>query len=234
MTGVDLTVPTNTSIQAGTQNELFVDLRVRYANTRDATSIAGQSLWTTRLWVSSDQDGSNELPGTVVEEALTEGQQSQDLRKSPSSLFTLTDIRYRFDLTHHTCAEARYICAKFNKGPDPEVEEPRLDYHFQASPSEAVLTVCTEIPECRGKLGAKFDVFFSMGLFISILRNVLALHTHRFPRGHNNDNDDDDEDDDDDDNDNNNNNNNNNSNPRPPASIGTCILQRSWRRTKRV
>ena len=169
MTGVDLTVPTNTSIQAGTQNELFVDLRVRYANTRDATSIAGQSLWTTRLWVSSDQDGSNELPGTVVEEALTEGQQSQDLRKSPSSLFTLTDIRYRFDLTHHTCAEARYICAKFNKGPDPEVEEPRLDYHFQASPSEAVLTVCTEIPECRGKHGAKFDVFFSMGLFISIL-----------------------------------------------------------------
>ncbi|XP_038058441.1 collagen alpha-2(V) chain-like isoform X2 [Patiria miniata] len=139
------------SIKEGqADNELTVNLDVLYANTRETTSVKGQGLWTTRLWMSSNEDGSNELSGTVVEEALTEGQQSQDLQKTGgSSNFYINDIRYQFDLTGHTCGDAKYLCAKFNKGPNPMLEKDFLPFAFEARPTEEVLTGCTEV-DCQG------------------------------------------------------------------------------------
>ncbi|XP_022088423.1 uncharacterized protein LOC110978061 isoform X2 [Acanthaster planci] len=150
VTDVEPQVASGTSIEEGIENEIGLDLNVMYLNTRETTSIAGEGLWTTKLWMSTYADGSNELSGTVVEEALTEGQQSQDLKKSPDELFTIRGIRYRFDLTDHTCKEAKYICAKFNKGPSPAVEKDYLEYYFLAVPTEEVLTGCTEMTDCRG------------------------------------------------------------------------------------
>ena len=140
-------------VQEGISGDLAIDLDVLYANTRETTSVFGEGLWTTKLWMSTFEDGSNELPGTIVEEALTEGQQSQNLKKTAASdTFTINDIRYQFDLTDHTCDEAKYVCAKFNKGPDPKVEKEYLNFFFEARPSEDVLTGCTEILDCRGEL----------------------------------------------------------------------------------
>ncbi|XP_038058584.1 uncharacterized protein LOC119729863 [Patiria miniata] len=150
VTDVEPELESGTSIEQGVENEVSLDLNVGYLNSKDTTSIAGEGLWTTKLWMSTFEDGSNELSGTVVEEALTEGQQSQNLKKTSDELFIIPNIRYQFDLTDHTCDDAKYVCAKFNKGPNPEVEKDYLDYHFTAIPTEEVLTGCTEIDDCRG------------------------------------------------------------------------------------
>ncbi len=139
------------TIQEGIENELAVDLDVSYFFNSEGTSVFGQGLWTTKMWMSDKEDGSNELSGTVVEEVLTEGQQSKDLKKnSGRPIFDIDDIRYRFNLKGHKCADAKYLCAKFNKGPDAKVERDWLDFHFKAIPSEEVLTGCTAIEDCRG------------------------------------------------------------------------------------
>ena len=144
--------PESTNIQEGIENELVVDLDVQYVFNTEATSVFGEGLWTTKMWMSSTKDGANELAGTVVEEVLTEGQQSQDLKKNPSTRkFTINDIRYRFNLKNHRCDDARFVCAKFNKGPNPKVEKDYLDFHFSYSPAEEVLTGCAPIENCRGK-----------------------------------------------------------------------------------
>ncbi|XP_038044859.1 uncharacterized protein LOC119719457 [Patiria miniata] len=155
VTDVEPEVAPGTSIWQGTKNKIILDLNVGYLNTRETTSIAGEGLWTTKVWMSSLADGSNELSGTVVEEALTEGQQSKNLKKSSAELFRIPEIRYTFDLTDHSCGDAKYVCAKFNKGPNAEVEKDYLDYHFKAVPTEEVLTGCTEITECRALLPCK-------------------------------------------------------------------------------
>ena len=134
----------------GVENMVTLDLNVVYANNQEATGVQGQFLWTGKLWLSSHADGSSELSGTVMDEALTEGQQSQGLKKSPSATFEVENIRYQVDLTGHTCREARYVCAKFNKGPNPEVKKDYLDFHFSSYPKEKVLTGCTQIEDCRG------------------------------------------------------------------------------------
>ena len=89
------------------------------------------------------------LSGTVVEDVLTMGQKSLDLIKGVSP-FTITYIRYEFDLANHTCADARFICARFDKGRNPFIAIGALEYHFEARPTEAVLTGCTEISDCEG------------------------------------------------------------------------------------
>ncbi|XP_022088425.1 uncharacterized protein LOC110978062 isoform X2 [Acanthaster planci] len=133
------------------ENELSVNLDVLYANTRETTSVTGQGLWATRLWISSDEDGSSELSGTVVEQALTEGQQSKDLSKAGGATnFYINDIRYQFDMTGHTCDDAKYLCAKFDKGENPQPAKDFLPFAFEARPSEDVLTGCTEIQNCQG------------------------------------------------------------------------------------
>ncbi|XP_033625444.1 uncharacterized protein LOC117288629 isoform X2 [Asterias rubens] len=143
-------VPPDTQIEQGKVSEIALDLDAMYAFNAEATSVAGQGLWTTRLWMAENEDGTGELSGTIVEEALTEGQQSQDLKKNPGGVFSIEDIRYRFDLTDHTCEEANFICAKFNKGPNPEVEKDYLTFHFSAKPTEEVLTGCVENTFCKG------------------------------------------------------------------------------------
>ena len=94
--------------------------------------------------MAENEDGTGELSGTVMEEALTEGQQSQGLKRNPGGVFSIEDIRYRFDLTDHTCEEANFICAKFNKGPNPEVQKDYLTFHFTAKPTKDVLAGCVE------------------------------------------------------------------------------------------
>lgn len=138
-------------VRGGAENEIAIDLDVHYIETSETTSVTGQGLWTTRLWMSPTEDGSVELAGTVVEEALTEGQQAQDLKKNPSGRHVIRDIRYRFDLTDYTCDDAKYVCAKFNKGPNPEPAKSFLPFNFSATPDEAVLTGCSEVQRCQGK-----------------------------------------------------------------------------------
>ena len=135
----------------GAQNEIALNLDVTYLDETETTSITGQGLWATRLWMSMSEDGSDELAGTVVEEALTEGQQSQDLKKNQGRRLQIRDIRYRFDLTGHTCDDAKYVCAKFNKGPNPEPAKSFLTFTFETRPDESVLTGCSEVPSCEGK-----------------------------------------------------------------------------------
>ena len=143
---VILTVPSDTSMKSGGKNEVSLDLAVLYAFDSEKTSVHGQGLWTTKLWVSRFADGSDELSGTVVEEALTEEQQSLSLRKNPATrTFSIDDIIYRFDLTNHTCKDAKYICAEFNKGQNPELERDYLWFHFQAKPTNGVLIDCIEL-----------------------------------------------------------------------------------------
>ena len=103
--------------------------------------------------MSSSEDGSNELPGTVVENVLTEGQQSQDLKKlgTVSTNFAINDIRYEVDMTDLTCDEAKYLCAKFMKGDYPDVEKSFLEFYFEARPTESVLVGCTTIETCKGQ-----------------------------------------------------------------------------------
>ena len=140
-----------TYIEEGVENNINLDLNVLYANNREATGVQGQFLWTGKLWMSSHADGSGELSGTVMDEALTEGQQSQGLVKSPSATFTIENIRYPVDLTGHTCREARYVCAKFNKGPNPEVMKDYLEFHFSGNPNDQVLIGCLQIEDCRSE-----------------------------------------------------------------------------------
>ena len=80
-------IPPDTSIEQGRESEIVLNLDVMYAFNTEATSVSGQGLWTTRLWMARNEDGSGELSGTIVEEALTEGQQSQDLKKHPRRTF---------------------------------------------------------------------------------------------------------------------------------------------------
>ncbi|XP_022088426.1 collagen alpha-1(II) chain-like [Acanthaster planci] len=146
-------LPGAQSIQEGrAENDLAVNLDVLYANTRETTSVTGEGLWQTGMWMSSEEDGSVKLPGTYVENVLTEGQQSQDLRKQGlvSTNFYINDIRYQVDMSDLTCDEARYLCAKFNKGENPQVEKSFLEFHFEARPSEDVLTGCSPIEDCKG------------------------------------------------------------------------------------
>lgn len=141
-----------TEIDQGRESEITLDLIMMYSYNSEATSVAGQGLWTTRLWMAENEDGTGELSGTVMEEALTEGQQSQGLKRNPGGVFSIEDIRYRFDLTDHTCEEANFICAKFNKGPNPEVQKDYLTFHFTAKPTKDVLTGCVENAFCKSKL----------------------------------------------------------------------------------
>ncbi|XP_071788224.1 uncharacterized protein [Asterias amurensis] len=142
-------VPPGTEIDQGRESEITLDLIMMYSYNSEATSVAGQGLWTTRLWMAENEDGTGELSGTVMEEALTEEQQSQGLERNAGGVFSIEDIRYRFDLTSHTCEEANFICAKFNKGPNPEVEKDYLTFHFTAKPTKDVLTGCVENTFCK-------------------------------------------------------------------------------------
>lgn len=149
VTEVAVVLGTGATIRRGVENELTVDLHVSYLVNSEATSVSGQGLWMTSMWVSNSGDGSNALPGSVVEDILTEAQQSQDLRKDPSNpVFSIEGIRYRFDMSHHKCQDVKFICATFNKGPDPKLEQDYLEYHFTATPTEEVLTGCTAIETC--------------------------------------------------------------------------------------
>ncbi|XP_038058585.1 collagen alpha-2(I) chain-like [Patiria miniata] len=153
-------LPGSQSIQEGrAENDLSVNLDVLYANTRETTSVAGQGLWKSSMWMSSQEDGAVQLPGTLVEQVLTEGQQSQDLKKqgSASTNFNINDIRYQVDMSDLTCDEARYLCAKFMKGENPEVEKSFLEFHFEARPSEDVLTGCSPIEDCKGGAVVQVD-----------------------------------------------------------------------------
>ncbi|XP_033624437.1 uncharacterized protein LOC117287918 isoform X2 [Asterias rubens] len=151
-------VPPDTQIEQGKVSEIALDLDAMYAFNAEATSVAGQGLWTTRLWMAENEDGTGELSGTVMEEALTEGQQSQGLKRNPGGVFSIEDIRYRFDLTDHTCEEANFICAKFNKGPNPEVQKDYLTFHFTAKPTKDVLTGCVENAFCKTSSGVISDL----------------------------------------------------------------------------
>ena len=149
---VILSVHSDTWMTSGGTHEISLDLAVLYALNAEATSVHGRGLWTTKLWVSRFADGSDELSGTVVEEALTEEQQSLSLRKNPvTRTFSIDAIIYRFDLTRHTCNDAKYICAEFNKGQNPELERDYLVFHFQAKPTNGVLIDCIGLTNCNGK-----------------------------------------------------------------------------------
>lgn len=148
-------IPRSQSIQEGrAENNLTVNLDVLYANTNDTTSVTGQGLWQTAMWISSMEDGSVKLPGTYVGNVLTEGQESLDLRKrgSISTNFYINDIIYPVDMSNLTCEEARYLCAKFNRGENPQVAKSFLAFHFEARPSDDVLTGCNFIEDCKGWL----------------------------------------------------------------------------------
>ncbi len=136
----------HTSLEQGKENQIAMDLQVKYLG---ATNALGQGLWTMRLWMSSSEDGTSELSGTVLEEALSEGQQSQSLTTSSSGTLVFEDVRYRFDLTDHTCADAAFICAKFNKGRNPEMEKVNIPFNFSSRPSEDVLTSCVANQYCH-------------------------------------------------------------------------------------
>ena len=144
-------VNSNTVLKEGTVNEISLDLDVSYLDTSETTDVSGDEIWTTSMWMSSDELGSNVLSGTQVEEVLNPIQRSQDLTKDPSELFTINDISYSADLTGHTCDEAKFFCAKFNKHPDPKLAEDYSGFILEGDPNESVLTGCTEVEACTGK-----------------------------------------------------------------------------------
>ncbi|XP_022110678.1 uncharacterized protein LOC110990135 [Acanthaster planci] len=140
------------SSQAGREENFFtVNLKVTYANTNETTNIVGQGLWQTAMWLSSQEDGSVKLPGTLVDNVLTEGQQSQSLLKRgrTSTNFFIENIRYPVDMTDLTDGKAQYLCAKFSKGENPEFEKSYLEFHFEAKPTEDVLIGCTLLENRR-------------------------------------------------------------------------------------
>ena len=148
---VEPSLPGNPVIKEGNVNDLQVDLGVSYVDTEQTTDISGQDLWTSQMWVSRDKSGASVVPGTMVEEVLTPPMQSQSLTKDPSQRLDFTSIPYRMDLTGKSCNEAKYICAKFNKGKNPQPDKKYSDFEFEGVPNEGALTGCSPLENCQGK-----------------------------------------------------------------------------------
>ncbi|XP_071787482.1 chordin-like protein 1 [Asterias amurensis] len=132
------------SIKQGKANEIALQLKVKYSeaipwNKHD------RGVWTVRVWMSSSENGQNELSGTVMQKALHE-------RERPSSEMegkvVFNDVSYGFDLTGHTCQDAKFICAQFI---NPKKE--RNVYYslvFISPLYGELLTSCVENTNCRG------------------------------------------------------------------------------------
>ena len=147
---VEPVLESGTVIKEDAEQDISVQLNVNYADTEETTDVFGQGLWTARMWMSSDENGVSVVEGTLAEQVLTEEQQSKNLEKDPSELLTLDNIRYSPDLSGRTCNEARYLCARFDKGPEPELAEQFTELRLRGDPGEPALTGCTEIEQCEG------------------------------------------------------------------------------------
>ena len=97
------------SIKQGKANEIALQLKVKYSEAIP-WSQHRRGIWTVRVWMSSSGNGQNELSGTVMQKALPE-------REWPSSEMegkvVFNDVSYGFDLTGHTCQDAKFVCAQF-------------------------------------------------------------------------------------------------------------------------
>ena len=151
VTAVEPVIAGNTVLKEFAVNEVPLDLDISYLDIEETTDVDGDNLWTASMWMSSDARGSNVLSGTQVEEVLTPTHRNQDLVKDPSELFSFNDVTYSADLSSHSCAEAQYFCAKFNKNPEPQLGRDYAGFILEGDPDDSVLTGCTAVEACAGK-----------------------------------------------------------------------------------
>ena len=61
VSNVEPVVASNTVLKEGRRNAIPLDLNVNYVDNEETTDVSGEGLWTTRMWMSSDEQGLTEI-----------------------------------------------------------------------------------------------------------------------------------------------------------------------------
>ncbi|XP_072044610.1 uncharacterized protein [Amphiura filiformis] len=146
-----VTPETPGTIFENTANDLVVNLNVKINNR--GQGVEGTGLWKVGMWVSANDDGSEERVG-YKEQVL-----STAVRRPP--LFggfeaTFPAIEYALDGTNATCTQMTYLCMEFGKGDAPVPLYPQLPFdvegvesEYDNSPNPHHLIGCSPFANCK-------------------------------------------------------------------------------------